>query len=82
MMVLEGPTFFPQGSRRPQYMFDGTPKWPQEPPRGPQDAPRGPREAQKRPQEAPKRLPRGFKTASTRPPRGLPRDPNEHSRGF
>ena len=35
-----------------------------------------------RAQEAPKRPPKGFKTCTKRPPRGLPRDPNEHSRGL
>ena len=34
------------------------------------------------PPEAPKRPPSGFKTAFQRPPRGVPRDPDTHTRGL
>ena len=81
-MTQKGPKTAPREAQEGDQKFknlafrpERAPRGPKRAPRGPKEAPTSPQEAPERPQEAPKRPPRGFKTASQRLPRGVPRDP-------
>ena len=58
------------------------PRGPQETPKTPQGAPKRPPGGHKKTPRGPKAAPRGFKTAFQRPPKGVPRDPDTHTRSL
>ena len=74
----DGPRRSPKGGAR----TDNSSLPPQDAPGKPQEAPKTAPRSPNTPPEGPKLLPKGVKTASKRPPRGLPRHPNQHPTGL